>query len=290
MDDLDICQEYFKVWQEMEGDIDLSVSIGKVRKHENCVRPSQFKRKSVDTQIKYFFDPLLLEEAGVIDYSQAVSLFNSSQLDASGKLNVTLGTIIHSIILPKLESNLRNLGINAVTEYPLISRELACLGTADLLIFKDSDKLIDIYDLKTTGPGMLKKCKESSIEYKLQLLSYGLMLEDIFNDYKVDKCCIIYACKTPRSKVTEMYDGELVEYQLPLVDIYTTTLDEIKKERISNRGNKTLLDFFFSCSDEVKKINSILVKKIKGYNHWLFDDGLWELKLDKLSKELEDRE
>jgi hypothetical protein len=200
-----------------------------------------------------------------------------------------LGTIIHSIVLPELEKRLRNQGINAITEYPLISRELACIGTADLLVFHDAEKKIDIYDLKTTGPGMLKKTKNASEEYKLQLLSYGLMLEDIFPDYKVGNCVIVYACKTPRSKVTELDPdiGELVEYQLPMVGEYQTTFDSIKGDSI---GKMTMLEFFHACVEEVKRINGILVEKIDGYDHWLFNDKLWELRLEGLSKELEERD
>jgi len=292
MQHIDICEEYFKVWQEMEGTFDLSFDVGKIRKHENCIRPSQFKRKTVKTQLKYFFDPHLLEKVGFISYDEAVKLHNSSQMDAFGKLNCTLGTILHEIVLPQLEDRLRVKGINAVTEYPLISREYCSIGTADLMVFHDAEKLIDVYDLKTTGPGMLRKQTNASFEYQLQLLSYAKMLEDVFEDYKVNRMSIIYACKTPSSSVTEecLETGQLVKYQLPIVGEYIITYEDLKQVKTGNgKGKPTLEEFFIQCVDGVKELNGKIKNKVKGYDHWLFNDKLWNLRCKMLAEKLEER-
>lgn len=137
------------------------------------------------------------------------------------------------------------MGVKCITEFPIWSKETGIYGTADMLVFNDDTRTIDIYDLKTTGDKILVRNEEIGTDYARQLYCYAATLDCMFPEWNIGELSILSVCKTPNSMAFDSF-GERVklpvsaqcwvsyedldkEYHDDLVDLRDETLNICKK-------------------------------------------------------------
>lgn len=281
-------------------DITATISINNRKAYQwrNCVRPSSLKYATVKGQLYKLFDPDLLYAANLIDYDEAQALKNANFMDLGGFINCNVGTLYHAFLLPAFEKALLENGISAKQEHPLISKKYCIRGQADLVIFDHEEKYINLVDLKTTGPAILDRDECVGNDYMRQLLAYGLCLEELYPDYRLESCCIVSLCKIPNSTIIVPVDkqekwmrGEVRELQVMKVGAPCLAQWEIDfadlKTFVTNKKKpkETFLKFFEDLAILVIETNKTIAKSVKGYSHWTIDEKLYQKELEIMETE-----
>ncbi len=304
---IDIQATYIQALESLRGEtLEFKIGFGLQRPPKNSISPSQFTVKNAKGVIKQCFQPELLELIGYISKLEAIKINSSRQVDIGGLVVMSIGTAIHEVVLPRMEKLLREKGINAICELPLVSRNLATNGTADFVIINDKLKTIDLYDMKTGSVSILKKRKEPSFNNLAQLVAYSNCLEDLYEGYKVNMCHILYAQTSPKSKATYVeYDPKtgipLIDYDdngiallqpeyLQMSELYSISFEELKNTVCAVRPvTKTYQEFFLEVSAEAKEVLHEIKSLKPSFNHWILDETLYNSFIDSIVQQLEKR-
>lgn len=286
-----------------------------IRNAKNCVSPSQLKNKALKTNLRYMFDPFLLAQVGIITFDEANS--QAAPLDAGGIINVSVGSTIHHIIQDAIGKAITEaFGHTVKVEHPVFSDEYKILGTADMVVIDKDNQWIDLIDLKTTGPAIVKRATEIPNDYKNQLAAYILCLSEMY-DIPVRNAAILSLCKIPSSgvympenlkkpdtvgskvgSVLKKFAGKIDEGILdsiydafePFAENYLChKISKLNIAAIYTQPASTFVDplqsQFKALAEDVVKVNLILKEKIEGYNNWTIDEAEYERLITKLQED-----
>ncbi len=303
---INIQEIYLQAIESLRGSkLNFSIGFGIHRPPKNSISPSQFTVKNPHGVIKQCFEPELLEEIGFISRLDAIKIHNSKQVDLGGLIVMSIGTGLHEVILPAMEKHLRNKGINAICELPLVSRKLAVNGTCDFVIIDDHKKTIQLFDMKTGSIAILKKRNEPSYSNLMKIVAYANILEDIYDGYQVTTCNILYAQTSPKSKATYVeYDKNglpILDYDqngiallqpeyLAMSELYSIDFEQLKNMPCTTRPTqKTYQDLFLETVEMAHSVTKEIKAIRPSYNHWILDEKLYETFIDSIMEKLEAR-
>ncbi len=238
----------------MDADVSTHISV-KPRGYRNCISPSMLKLKAdYKKQARHFFDPDVMLELGIVEEAHYGTLKRNTQFDTNGCFYVCLGTLVHEMILPQLEKLLHSKGYGGfMVEHPVFSTKYGIFGTADMLHISD-DKVIDIYDLKTTGVKILDREDGIPEDYKRQLYAYMLCIEEMFPDHTIGTIGVVSISRVPGSKI----DGKT----LPLLAYCEVNPNEVRR---------VYGTFIKNVYNEVIAINTKLKDAGKDYAEWVLE-------------------
>lgn len=285
---MDIIDDLYELIKQTEGEFKFKCRIGG-RASKNAISPSQLKHVGAASNLKYMFDPQLAYKCEVIsrtDYHKLLTENDTFANSPDAKVNCLIGHTLHALFEKDIKRFLEErYDVEVLVEFPVISRETAVYGSADLVVVDHKDKKIYLYDFKSTGPKILTVQDKHNVAYKRQLFAYAKSLTYIYEGYEVATASLIYVCKMPstNSAIVEKKgkhyvfeaddDGHPIVLKCPLL----------------RQVDYNYADLYRDFDGEFSQLTTLVIaslerfkERIPGWDHWMFNDDLYYKEIDKI--------